>query len=108
MSKFVLRKIRNGRVKVNGKWFVPDDDVVWSDGRREMKYDGRLDGQRWAFAVYEKASPPMLALWGTEALFKAAGRKDSEDEDSPYRRLSQQRQPNVEDGIVHWAFWIEE
>ena len=38
------RKIRNGRVKINGSWYYPND--------YHMKYDGRLDGRQFYFGTY--------------------------------------------------------
>lgn len=41
---FVCRKIRNGRVRIYGRWYYPSE--------RFTKYDGRLDGSRWRFGLY--------------------------------------------------------
>ena len=40
----MIRTIRNGQVKINGRIFKPD--------RRWMEYDGRLDGMRYTFGLY--------------------------------------------------------
>jgi hypothetical protein len=43
-QNFVIRTIRNGQVKINGRIFRPDN--LW------MEYDGRLDGVRYAWATW--------------------------------------------------------
>ena len=93
MSDFVIRTIRNGQVKVDGKIYKPDD--VW------LKYDGRFDGQRFAFGKYKtgvNGFEPYIAMWGTEALFKC--------NDAEYEILSK---AHISDGSVNgtlpWSVW---
>jgi hypothetical protein len=91
-KRFVLRKIRNGRVKVGGLWYRPDEI--------HQKYDGRCDGMVYLFGRYEyhegQLGSHILAMWGTE---KAARH---EDETHPYG-------PELmEDGSIPWYFWHEE
>ena len=43
VTNFVTRTIKNGRVKINGNTYKPDEKSV---------YDGRLDGTRYVFGVY--------------------------------------------------------
>ena len=68
MSKrrFVLRTIKDGQVKILGQIFKPTDK--W------LEYDGRLDGQRWAFGLYWNGDEqlPFVELWGTEEAYIAA------------------------------------
>jgi hypothetical protein len=56
MSKFAIRTIQSGTVTINGKVYRPDENF--------MPYDGRLDGLRYAFGLYE--DEPFVSLWGTE------------------------------------------
>lgn len=64
---FVIRTIRNGQVKIFHKIFVPS--------KKWLEYDGRLDGQRWAFALYWRGDKmlPFVELWGSEEEYRAAG-----------------------------------
>jgi hypothetical protein len=63
---FVLRTIRNGQVKINGRIFRPDN--LW------MEYDGCLDGMRYAFGLYWEGDTMLefVGLWGSEETYKAA------------------------------------
>jgi len=90
-KNFVIRTIRDGKVKVFGHWFKPKEE-----------YSGELDGQRWAFGIYYTGDIMMdtLYLWGTEDLHRALN--DNKDEFSRLYNL----QPNVtSDGIIHWTWW---
>lgn len=80
--RMVVRTITNGQVTIQGRVYVPDD--------RWMAYDGRLDGQRWAFGRYEN-HPDMVALWGTEAAYHGADDWDT--------------RPDVIDGHFPWMWW---
>jgi hypothetical protein len=68
-KSFVVRTIRNGRVKIGKKWYYPD--AKW------MEYDGRLDGVRYAFGRYWRRSnrgwkpEPFVYLWGPEHNYHA-------------------------------------
>lgn len=53
----VLRKIRNGRVKIYGSWYEPTDQF--------MKYDGRLDGRWYWFGTYVNEDR-FISLWGSD------------------------------------------
>jgi hypothetical protein len=82
-STIVLRKVRNGRVKIGGKWFyAPEPDI------------GRFDGLRLAFGTYYRSwkddIEDFIFLWGTEEQFK------NEKDPNPI---------HVEDGILKWAWW---
>jgi len=91
--RFVIRTIRNGRVKVFNNWFVPRE-----------KYHGELDGQRWAFGLYYTGNMMMdcLALWGTEDLYWTI------NDDDKFTELYHS-QPNVaDDGVIHWSWWAKE
>ena len=89
-KRFVIRTIRDGKVKVFGYWFKPREE-----------YHGELDGQRWAFGVYYTGNLMLdtLALWGTEDLYYAI------NDDDEFSRLYNS-QPNVSsDGTIHWSWW---
>ena len=83
----VLRTIRKGKVKFHNHWFAVDE--------HHQAYDGRLDGMRYAFAVYPTKAgfEPYLSLWGTEAQYRNA--------DAPPG-------PEVIDGTILWYWWHEE
>ncbi len=69
--RFVLRTIKNGSVTINGKTFKPDEQ--W------MKYDGRLDGMRYAFGLYytgDKWEDKFVNLWGSEKAYLSGGIED--------------------------------
>jgi hypothetical protein len=87
MKRLVIRTIRNGRVKINGRVFVPD--------QRYMAYDGRLDGMRYAFGLYATSEilKPFVSLWGSEKEFR--GDKNTE-------------RPEIVDGALPWVFWFEQ
>ncbi len=98
MRRFVIRKIKDGRVKIFGKYFYPDD--------RFMKYDGRLDGMRYAFGLYWTRTKSGwiidgINLWGTEEVYKAAPYKQN------YEELTAIPGPECVDGKYNWAFWSE-
>ena len=90
-TKWVIRTVRHGKVRVGGQEFVPYE--------RHLAYDGRLDGLRFAFARYRDYSTPNgylshIYLWGTEAAFK-----------SPDPAV-QGWGPELVDGGFPWASWI--
>ena len=84
---FVLRKIRNGgRVKIKGKWYYPNEHF--------MKYDGRLDGLRMVFGVYEWRGEWRVDLWGTE---------EEHNSNDPDR--TDFVEPHCVDGGYPWFIW---
>ena len=66
---FAIRTVVKGTVKIGGRVYQVDE--------RHLKYDGRLDGQRFAFLrlFQEKENgqgieyQPFIALWSTEQNF---------------------------------------
>ncbi len=98
----VLRKIRKGKVKVNGRWFEPDT----LGGKWAIPYDGRLDGQIWLFGTYDNTQPALLALWGSKEKYEASKDYDPDDPDNPYYQLCY-KEMNIIDGVVQWYFWRE-
>ena len=88
---WATRTVKDGKVKVWGKWFKPDE--------HHLKHDGRLEGIRFLFGVYWRVAKDrlgyehyMLALWGTEEHAK------SKDPEFP-------NGPEIVDGTVPWYFW---
>lgn len=98
--RFAFRTIHQGRVRIRGVVFRPDE--------HHRAYEGQLDGQRWLFGLYW--GPPnydrydakgwcsaFVALWGTKAAAKA--QTEAEMDALP-------REPNVDaDGRIHWEWW---
>jgi hypothetical protein len=69
---FVIRTVKNGRVKIGKEYFYPEDKF--------RKYDGRLEGLRIAFGLYKDFGETrhkitycgekyldLIYMWGTEA-----------------------------------------
>jgi hypothetical protein len=83
MKYFAIRTVRNGMVKINGKYFKPERDCT------------PLEGQRFAFALYwtGKVQSPFVALWGTlEEYHTSDIEKDFQ-------------QPYCVDGVYVWMWW---
>ena len=90
-TNWVIRTVRQGKVRIHGQEFAPSE--------RHMAYDGRLDGLRFAFARYRDYSTtdgylPLIYLWGTEASFK--------NPDPAVHGWG----PELVDGGFPWASWI--
>lgn len=83
---FVLRTIVKGRAYILGDWYYPDP--------RWMEYDGRLDGQRFAFGLYYSGEKrlPLACLWGTEYAYYHL-----EEDCGPG--------PDMVDGAYPWTWW---
>ena len=77
-----VRTVRNGRVRLHGRTWKPDE--------RHAIYDGRLDGQRFFFIEYRDPVEPLVALWGSEAEYR--------EEPNPVS-------PQVVEGTLPWYFW---
>ena len=83
---FVFHKIRNGRVKIGGRWFYVND--------RFRQYKGELDGLRYAFGVYRGES--FVSLWGSEAEYRDTS------------NVGNHTRPEVVDGgLMPWVWWNE-
>ena len=85
--RFVLRTIRKGSVRINGKTFHPDCSGY-------AAYDGRLDGMRYAFGLYDM-DPYLVCLWGTEEASRS----------TTVEQLESASRPEVVDGTLPWMFW---
>ena len=81
------RTVKNGRVKIGGKWYYPQQN--------HMPYDGRCDGFRFHFGTYP---PPFDAV----SLHSLAGAIDSDDDNAIMEG------PHCVDGHYPWAWWVEE
>jgi len=88
-KRFVIRTIRNGKVKIFGYWFKPREE-----------YNGELDGQRWAFGIYRSGNLMLgiVYLWGTEELYNSID--DLDQYTALYKSL-----PNLKNGFFHWSWW---
>ena len=89
-ERFAVRTVRSGRVKIGGLVFAPSEQF--------LAYDGRLDGQRFAFGRYRRGRSyePFVALWGTEDAFLYRG------EDFEERMFEE---PHCIDGKYSWTWW---
>lgn len=83
----VDRTIRNGAVHIYGRTFVPDS--------RHMAYDGRCDGLRYTFGLYEHG----VGLEPYVHQHSLVGSLDDPDEDAVMRG------PHCVDGTYPWTFW---
>jgi hypothetical protein len=97
MSRFALRTIRNGRVRIDGREYAVSE-------KHEL-YDGRLDGRRYLFAKYA-ATRRAVALWGTEAAYLATRRNAPQEAQEAYER-GECDGPEVVDGRLPWMWWDE-
>ena len=61
-DRFVIRTVKDGKVKVYGKHFVPDTPAP-----------DHFEGMRFAFGRYKTGDEyePYICLWGTEAEYQA-------------------------------------
>lgn len=92
---FVLRTVRNGRVRFDHQWWKPDEPT------------NRLDGKRFAFGVYVEGaySHPVrrldiLDLWGSEAAYKSV------NDDELYQRLCEEDSKLLApDGYFRQGWW---
>lgn len=86
----VIRKVRDGRVKIGGKFYRPCGQY--------MAYDGRCDGHRFLFGRYPApwlpgGYEPHVSICCTEKQLR--GKEDY------------QSGPDVVDGTLPWLFWEE-
>jgi hypothetical protein len=80
-SKWVRRKVREGRIVIDKEWYVPSD--------KHLKYDGRLDGLSYVFGRYRDGDGWLdyVYMWGSD---RGVGRGIE-----------------VVDGHYPWAFWYK-
>jgi hypothetical protein len=97
--RFVIRTIRNGSVRIFGLTFRPKG--------QHRKYDGRLDGLRFAFGLYHEPTADgwrwkreYVECWGTEEAYRCHDEAES-------KRLWETR-PDCVDGYFSWMGWYSE
>lgn len=90
MNIWRTRKIRNGRVKIDGHWFMPRD--------HHRPYQGELDGQVSLFGRYYVGDKPQpyVSLWGSKKM------ADAHPDD-----MDMSAEGNVIDGKIYWLWWDE-
>ncbi len=91
-KNFVIRTVKNGRVKINSRFFRPRETY--------RPYNGELEGLRLAFGLYSDALPDkdskvFVSLWGTEEEYY------NPDE------LEELSKPYIIDGYHVWMWWGE-
>ena len=77
-----IRKVRQGRIKLDNRWWRPDET--------HKKYDGGLDGGSFVFLIYPPPTVDLVALWGTVAQLDDIHASDEATE---------------VDGGFPWYFW---
>ena len=99
---FIIRTVRNGRIKFDHQWWIPEESTE------------RLNGMRFAFGVYVEGyySHPvkrldMLGLWGSEECYNSM---PYDTEDSPeYEAYSTLADKDTEllapDGFFRQYWW---
>lgn len=93
---FAVRTIRDGKVRIFGRDFAPE--------QRHRPYDGRLDGMRYAFGLYYGPGDerlPHVALWGSEEAYKLAPHATEEEFAAVWNA-----DPQIVDGFYPWHFWL--
>lgn len=82
MSKhWATRKVKNGKVKINGRYFAPEE--------KYQPYDGRFEGMRLVFGLYWNPYGNMMDyvyLWGTEELSNCIKDNPDGNLDDEYRK----------------------
>jgi hypothetical protein len=91
LRRFVIRTVRDGRVRINDRLYAPDEE--------HTVYDGRLEGLTLAFGLY-RGRPDMVCLWGTEEKYQAV------NNDEAYAAACES-EPERVDGAYPWMFWHE-
>ncbi len=82
--RMLVRTISYGRVKILHRWYHPSEQY--------MKYDGRLDGRRYAFGLYYVGDQLQdhVSLWGSEEM---------------YNDINAGYGPELVDGAFPWQWW---
>jgi len=98
-KRFVIRTIRNGKVKIFNNYYYPINLY--------KKYDGRLNEMRYAFGLYWKPREDgkwqledYVQLWGTEEMYNCADGSNKELFSKLYRE-----DPQKVDGNLPWLTW---
>jgi len=83
-----LRTVKNGRVKLFGRYYIPDE--------KHRPYSGELEGVRGYFYKYQFCN--IVAFWGTEKMNYALRNDIDYDVND---------EPNTINGKSYWNFWHE-
>jgi len=94
---FIMRKVRDGRIKFDNQWWIPQE------------LTDRLNGMRFAFGVYVEGShthpvkrPDILCLWGSEEAYRTSRRGD----DEAYLAECEKEKPLLApDGYLRQHWW---
>lgn len=96
MNPWRMRKVRNGRVKIDGQWWKPTD--------REREYNGEMDGGTYLFARYRVGEQwqPYICLWGSKETAEAG--RDAVTSEEMCAAMSQvdYTNKNIIDGKIYW------
>ena len=106
-ARWVNRTCKNGRVKINGRYFAPSQAFA--------EYDGRFEGMRLVFGLYFDNLPDtkietmvdFVYLWGTEAYYDALVKAEW-NHDKTTIEIRKDTEIMVKDGILPWLWWNEE
>ena len=83
MRHFYVRTIKKGTVQINGEVYRPSEQY--------LRYDGRLDGLRYMFGIYQ--GEPFVSLCCID--------------EADYC-LPGQQTPDVVNGKLPWVWWHKE
>lgn len=103
MSNLVERTVRNGKVKINGVWYMPDDS--------SFAYDGRLDGVRCLFGLYPNYYSTgifyecHIELWGTVAYSQWHREQCEKYNGEFFEDCPPDIQLDVVDNVFVWSSW---
>jgi hypothetical protein len=92
MSNFVIRKIRHGKVKINGVYYAPSN--------RFKDYDNRLDGQLYVFGLYDNTTD-FVSLWGSKKM------SEFFQKTTDWKELEKYPDGDdvMDDGKMPWVWW---
>lgn len=92
--KWALRKVRNGRVKIGGVWYVPKD--------HHREYKGECDGGWYLFCRYfvGETTELYVSLWGSKEYADATTAEEMD--------AARHTNRNEIDGVIYWQFWQRE
>lgn len=94
-KRWGLRKIVDGKIRLGGKVFRPDE--------HHREYKGELDGTWWLFGRYPGYTPKddreSICMWGSKQF------ADAQTEEEITRLF--EIEPNIIDGYFCWEWWRE-
>ncbi len=97
MAKFAVRTVKDGKVKINGRYYAP------KEGSPDP---APLEGHRFAFGRYFTGNEPsrgrdgktFVCLWGSEAYYRLTDPEDYEKGDFG---------PHIVNGYYLYEWWDE-